>query len=464
MACLAFRQAEALSLVWEKSIQVQLQQDGALAALDAPGPPPVRWTCDACEAVFPTKRALAVHAAKHHNFRSVLQHFAFDGNCPACCRIFHQRSRLMAHLRTQAQCLLRLRACFPPLSMDQLQPLIEADKEHAKQMKTQGWLGTKALRPALQAFGPGLPPVASQAAALMLQRWTVRCPPDPVPLFDALQGHCDGDPEAPPASSSPIEDKGLCFVMQSQGFLEGDTGRYAMAGLARLHAILHIRSLCFVHFFSGYRRHGDLQASIEGHWTQGATHVFCLSIDYCLQNANGDLTASANQRWWFDRVASCQVCGVGGGPPCETFSAARLLPHGPPPLRSYDYLDGWNSKRGWTQTQVGSSLMRFILTIVVAVARVGGCAFLEHPSFPTWAVHRRPASIWASKVIRWLRRLACSQVITFDQCIYHCSARKPTTMLLIRLPRFAQHTWSLGHMGRCSHPRGWHQALAGRRP
>ena len=158
------------------------------------------------------------------------------------------------------------------------------------------------------------------------------------------------------------------------------------------------------------------------------------------------------------------ICGVGGGPPCETYSAARLLPHGPPPLRSYDCPDGlpWNTAKGWQQTQVGSTLMRFIFTIVVAVARIGGCAFIEHPAFPVWAASHRPASIWASRVLRWLRRLACSQVITFDQCVYDCCARKPTTLLLIRLERMARHTMSLGRMGRCNHPYGWHQALSGR--
>ena len=122
-------------------------------------------------------------------------------------------------------------------------------------------------------------------------------------------------------------------------YIRGRDDRCAMHRLARLHAILHIRTLCFVHFFSGYRRHGDLQACIDSHWVQGATQLFCLSIRYCLQNEDGDLTSKANQRWWQDRVLSGAICGVGGGPPCETFSAARLLPDGPPPLRSWERAD-----------------------------------------------------------------------------------------------------------------------------
>lgn len=162
-------------------------------------------------------------------------------------------------------------------------------------------------------------------------------------------------------------------------------------------------------------------------------------------------------------MLSGAICGVGDGPPCETFSAARLLPDGPPPLRSYDHLSGlpWNSKRGWLQTQVGSALMHFIFTMVVLAARIGGCAFVENPAFPAWAARLRLSSIWASKVVRLLRRLECTQVITFDQCVYHCPARKPTTLLLIRLPKMVSNTMPLGSHGRCHHPRGWHQALAG---
>ena len=109
-----------------------------------------------------------------------------------------------------------------------------------------------------------------------------------------------------------------------------------LPGFMRSYISAHY-ALCI--FFSGYRRHGDLQACIDSHWVQGATQLFCLSIRYCLQNEDGDLTSKANQRWWQDRVLSGAICGVGGGPPCETFSAARLLPDGLPPLRSWERAD-----------------------------------------------------------------------------------------------------------------------------
>ena len=162
-------------------------------------------------------------------------------------------------------------------------------------------------------------------------------------------------------------------------------------------------------------------------------------------------------------MLSGAICGCGGGPPCETFSAARLLDDGPPPLRSYDFMHGlpWNRPKAWPQVHVGSELMRFLLQMLLLAAQLGACGFLEHPAFPTWAAAKRPASIWSSKVIRWLRRLACTNVITVDQCLFGCLARKPTTLLLIRMEHLVRTVHSLGHMGRCNHGPRAHVALQG---
>ena len=106
--------------------------------------------------------------------------------------------------------------------------------------------------------------------------------------------------------------------------------------------------------------------------------------------------------------------------------------------------------------------MRFILQMILLVARIGGCAFLEHPAFPVWAMAQRPSSIWSTRVVRLLRRLACTEILTLDQCIYGCPARKPTTLMLVRMSGMVARTQTLGRCGRCPHPCGWHKSLAGR--
>ena len=124
----------------------------------------------------------------------------------------------------------------------------------------------------------------------------------------------------------------MIFVMHSdRGAEHGHAGRFSDKGLAAMYARLHIRTLCFIHFFSGFRREGDLQSQIEQHWVQGIHHIFCISIDFCLQGSQSDLSLPKNLAFWKNQVCSGAILGMGGGPPCETFSAARFL-EGAPPL------------------------------------------------------------------------------------------------------------------------------------
>ena len=464
-ACRQFRKAEAQAHVWECHFETMLRQDGACACLDRQADSVRQWICDLCGGTFASKKALGAHAAKVHNYRNVFRHFAVDGQCPACARDFHHRSRLVCHWRTASSCFAKVRACFPPMPNEIVEVLVQEDAAHTADMKAKGWLSTKALFPVFHGQGPGLPDPGSEAAAIMLQKWTIRRPPDESPLFGELEGHHEGDSCAQvDDQTDPFYTKLIPFVLESaEGDLTGDADRFAMTGLARLHAALHIRTLCFVHFFSGYRRVGDLQHQIEAHWIQETTQLFCVSVDFCIQKEGGDLTLDSSREFWLSQIFAGAICGVGGGPPCETFTAARMMPGGPVPLRSFDHMNGLphNTKRGWDQTHIGSILLRFILTMVVAAARVGASAFVEHPAFPTWIMSKRPSSIWASRPVRLLKRLNCTQITTVDQCLLGCAAKKPTTLLVIRMPTLVAFLQSLGERGRCNHPHGSHKVLRG---
>ena len=135
-----------------------------------------------------------------------------------------------------------------------------------------------------------------------------------------------------------------------------------------------------------------------------------------------------------------------------------------PPLRSFDWPDGLphNAKKAWKQTHTGSILMRFLISIMVALAKTGGISFLEHPAFPVWAATKRPSSVWSRRAIRLLKRLHCIQVTTLDQCLFGCKAKKPTTLMTLRLPSLRKCIMARGNCGRCNHPFGMHQALHGR--
>ena len=461
-SCRSYRAQYAFVEVWQAFFLSQMQQDGVRFPEDECSLPPM-WQCDLCQEGFPSKRALAMHASKRHGYRTLVKHYAIDGQCPNCCRDFHGRARLCAHLRGAQGCLRRLQACFPPLTLEQMKDLDATDNKEAKELKKQGWLPTKALAPVIRAYGPELPPVPSLDADEMLVKWRRRDAGGDLTAVDALSGLClhTDLPVAPKQADLPE----VVFVFQSPfGTQTGTTGCFATSGLARLHAMLHIRTLCFVHVYSGFRRPGDLQWQIEHHWVQGSLQVFCLSIDYCLQKDKGDLAGAHSVQWWADRVLTGAVFGIGGGPPCETWSAARLLPDGPRPLRTYDEPFGLPalSPKEWRQVETGTQLVLFIVHMIYLCARIGGCGFLEHPAFPTWAKHRRPCSIWATQPLRWLKRLRAIQICTFDQCCVGCEGRKPTTMALLRLNSFADKMRQRGFAGRCAHPPGTHVSLQGR--
>lgn len=347
--------------------------------------------------------------------------------------------------------------------------LNEADRQTARDLKQQGWLPTKACLPALRAIGPWLPPSGTEDAAIMQSKWQRRLGDDGCRRFEGLEGLCVSPEEhaSPTDASVSVETTWpeLYFIMHSTtGTEHGHRGQFSMTGLARLFAQLHLKTLCFIHFYSGYRREGDLQHQIDNHLVQGHIHLFCISVDYCLQGDTGDLATGRSRAFWTEKIKSGAICGVGGGPPCETFTAARLLEGGPPPVRSFDEPNGLpsNNARQWQQTQLGTTLMQFLIEMIFWCAVTGGCSFLEHPAYPLWARKARPASTWSSPAMSWMKKLHCTSFVTFDQCIFDCPAVKPTTLMLVRLPWLRTFIQRCGNCGRCPHQRGHHVALKGR--
>ena len=103
-----------------------------------------------------------------------------------------------------------------------------------------------------------------------------------------------------------------------------------------------------------------------------------------------------------------------------------------------------------------------MLEMLFHCALAGACGFLEHPAFPVWVRSHRPASTWALTAVRWLRRLHCVSAVTFDQCLFQCEGKKPTSLLLVRLSSLRHHILLQGLGGRCHHAPGAHVSLQGR--
>ena len=453
---LNFRREHAKSKVHTWTIHSKLGLMGAHIALPSalaiPKTSVRRVTCGACELQFSSTRALAMHCVHAHGYRRWPKYYILGPQCLACGSMYTTRARALVHLANSNACALRYRACFPPISESMAQELDLADRDVAHSMKREGWHATKALQPVYKCPFVALPPPGPDAEK-MHRAWLSRTQEIGVG-FSQMFGLVE---PLPPSHASDVDI--VPFVMNSaQGSHVGAAGVFMNDGLSLSTARVFLKFKVFVHFFSGYRRLHDLQWHIEHQISEEDTIIYCLSIDICLQKERSDLSDEKTLLWWEDRMAAGQVIGIGGGPSCESWSAARSIPGGPPPLR--DAARPWGlpalTMRQWSQVQVGSTLIWFLLRLLVTAG------FLEHPCFPTWLLSQQPPSIRAQDVVRLLSRLACFSVTTIDQCVVGCAARKPTTFLLLRMTRTRDFLLSLGFAGRCNHH--GHAALAGRTP
>lgn len=252
------------------------------------------------------------------------------------------------------------------------------------------------------------------------------------------------------------------FVFQAVGGpIVGDLNRFCPKSLISLDVHLLTEAVVFVHLFAGHRRHQDLQWQIENQLFVANRCVFCISVDLCLQGEIGNLIGKHPIAFWVDKIRRRRVIGVGGGPPCETWTAARWMPGGPKPLR--DQARPWGlpflSRKQDRQVSIGTELLQTIVQLMWEAAIMDGCAWLEHPQVALWA---RLPSIWRLRALRWLTRLKCTTAVSFDQCTMGALGVKPTTLLLVRLPLFRQLALQQGRMGRCDHGPGAHAALKGR--
>ena len=87
---------------------------------------------------------------------------------------------------------------------------------------------------------------------------------------------------------------------------------------------------------------------------------------------------------------------------------------------------------------------------------------MEHPQYPTWLCRADVPSVWCLAAVRALRTLCCLSITSFDQCTMGSIARKPTTILHLRLPRLRGALLRGGRGGRCAHPPRFHERLQGR--
>eukprot|EP00959_Pyramimonas_sp_CCMP1952_P194252 4062222-Pyramimonas_sp.AAC.1 len=115
--------------------------------------------------------------------------------------------------------------------------------------------------------------------------------------------------------------------------------------------------------------------------------VFRLNL-FCGRRRQGDIQwhLSDLQATSDIQVRHRRVWVTGGGPPCETWSAARWNDGGPPPLRTQSYIWGvpWCTEAQHMQARTGNLLLFTITQLLAEHIRAGTCGWIEHPPPALW--------------------------------------------------------------------------------
>eukprot|EP00959_Pyramimonas_sp_CCMP1952_P121546 2541572-Pyramimonas_sp.AAC.1 len=124
-----------------------------------------------------------------------------------------------------------------------------------------------------------------------------------------------------------------------------------------------------------------------------------------------------------------QIMVSGGGPPYETWSAARWSEQpGPPPLRSHDHFWGvaHAAPQQRVQLAVGNALMQSMVLLLAAHLAAGAAGWSGHPIPCSWRLAAVTSWTWGPWLA--LQSAPCTATADFDQCEHGQLSRAPTRL------------------------------------
>ena len=167
--------------------------------------------------------------------------------------------------------------------------------------------------------------------------------------------------------------------------------------------------------FSGRRRRGDLESAVASLAPQFPhTQVWVESYDLVLAEHHNLLSAKFFQNL-LTRINRGEVQALLGGPPCSTWSAARHLTPGPPPLRFRDCPWGKPSLTPdqWRTVSDANELVFRFVGLCFAVWRASSVCMFEHPRDRGVAPY---ASVFNTELLQWLAQATGARMVHFSQC------------------------------------------------
>ena len=201
-------------------------------------------------------------------------------------------------------------------------------------------------------------------------------------------------------------------------------------------------TLVFLHLFSGERRDGDIQSFLE---TMEAPAGYCLhvlSVDVIFDSIAGDLANFCNQKRWLAFARDGLIAGIFSGPPCESWSRARLRggiaghstgDGGPRVLRTEEHISGFETVRVQEAQQLllANRLLLFTLSLFQILLQLRRFMLVEHPECPSGRREDWMGAIWKLFVVRCFLQHRDVRLLSVLQGRYGGLSPKPTSLMVL---------------------------------
>ena len=198
------------------------------------------------------------------------------------------------------------------------------------------------------------------------------------------------------------------------------------------------RDFVLVHLFSGERRENDLEHFLCGVILPQRAFLVVLSVDIIYDSCNANLADPAIQLKWHGFMRRGLIHALYAGPPCETWSVARIAggiaaysrgDGGPRVVRTMEWIMGMPALtiKEAKQILIGNLLLTFALMSVLIMAGQRRLAVMEHPEegADDWV-----ASSWKLHATKLLSGHPRIEVFSILQGRYGGVSPKPTKLLI----------------------------------
>ena len=222
-----------------------------------------------------------------------------------------------------------------------------------------------------------------------------------------------------------------------------------------------------IYLCSGPQRQGDF-----AHWIReiSGTETYVVNIDKLRGGYEHDLSSQTVFEQLKALAGKRECVGVLASIPCGTWSPARFIPPGPPPLRDRSNPSGIPDSKGnlHLAVQQANAIARNVIAITDIAANHGAQFIFENPvdrgegSQFAIAGREQHAPLWRlPEMIAFAKRRG-NHTVQFDQCRVGASTQK-TTQLLCSASVSEHVKKRLGPLV-CNHPPGTHQPIVGKGP